>query len=156
MLPEQRPAVASKSWAARTAGCGRSTVTSSMASAAAPAEKERPRPLENQTCGAPLAFNLHDPDSTTCSCAGASSLPAAFSARNARTRELDGLPIETIPTLFDSPTVIETDSLPKPDLVRFDALALSAPARAASANNDLAQILKTPNRRLTRQIKPVN
>ena len=76
--------------------------------------KKLTQDLENLPPGAPLAFNLRDPDYVDLLCGTLERLPAAFAAldADARTRELDGLPIETIPALFDSPTAIETASLP--------------------------------------------
>ena len=69
-------------------------------------------------------------------CGTLERLPAAFAAidADARTRELDGLPIETIPALFDSPTAIETASLPKRDrnLVRSEGLQRRIHAAARS------------------------
>ncbi|MFM1935935.1 MAG: hypothetical protein RI990_894 [Planctomycetota bacterium] len=88
--------------------------------------KKLTQDLENLPPGAPLAFNLHDPDYVDLLCASLERLPVAFAALDAdtRSRTLDGLRIETMPALFDSPTATETASLPKRDrdLLRSKAL----------------------------------
>jgi hypothetical protein len=98
--------------------------------------KKLTQDLENLPPGAPLAFNLHDPDYVGLLCGTLERLPAAFAAidADARTRDLDGMPIETIPALFDSPTAIETASLPKRDrnLVRSEGLQRRIRAAASS------------------------
>jgi hypothetical protein len=98
--------------------------------------KKLTQDLENLPPGAPLAFNLHDPDYVDLLCGTLERLPAAFAVldADARTRELDGLPIEAIPALFDSPNAIETASLPKRDrnLVRSEGLQRRIRAAASS------------------------
>ena len=98
--------------------------------------KKLTQDLENLPPGAPLAFNLRDPDYVDLLCGALERLPAAFAVldADARTRELDGLPIETSPVLFDSPTAIETASLPKRDrnLIRSEGLQRRIHAAASS------------------------
>jgi hypothetical protein len=92
--------------------------------------------LEHLPPGAPLAFNLHDPDYVDLLCGTLERLPAAFAALNAdaRARELDGLPIETIPPLFDSPSTIETASLPKRDRDLVRSIGLQRRIQAAASS----------------------
>jgi hypothetical protein len=98
--------------------------------------KKLTQDLENLPPGAPLAFNLRDPDYVDLLCGALEHLPAAFAALDAeaRTRALDGLQIETTPALFASPTSIETASLPKQDrnLVRSEGLQRRIHAAARS------------------------
>jgi hypothetical protein len=98
--------------------------------------KKLTQDLENLPPGAPLAFNLHDPDYVDLLCGILERLPAAFAVldADARTRALDGLQIETTPALFASPTSIETASLPKRDrnLVRSEGLQRRIRAAARS------------------------
>lgn len=98
--------------------------------------KKLTQDLENLPPGAPLAFNLHDPDYVDLLCGTLERLPAAFAALDAeaRTRELDGLQTETTPALFASPTSIETASLPTRDrnLVRSEGLRRRIHAAANS------------------------
>jgi hypothetical protein len=98
--------------------------------------KKLTQDLENLPPGAPLAFNLHDPDYVDLLCGTLERLPGAFAVldADARTREFDALPIETIPALFDSPSAIETASLPKRDrnLVRAEGLQRRIRAAARS------------------------
>ncbi len=91
---------------------------------------------ENLPPGAPLAFNLRDPDYVNLLCGALEHLPAAFAALDAeaRTRELDGLQIETTPALFASPTSIETASLPKRDRNLVRSEGLQRRIRAAARN----------------------
>jgi len=90
--------------------------------------------LENHPPGASLAFNLHDPDYVDLLCGTLERLPAAFAVldADARTRELDGLQIETTPALFASPTSIETASLAKRDRTLDCSDGLQRRIRAAA------------------------
>ena len=89
--------------------------------------KKLTQDLENLPAGAPLAFNLKDPDYVRLLCGSLERLPAEFAAldADARTRKLDGLPTESVPALFASPTSVQTAALPKRDraLVRTEAMA---------------------------------
>jgi hypothetical protein len=98
--------------------------------------KKLTQDLENLPPGAPVAFNLRDPDYVALLCGALERLPAAFAALDgeARTRELDGPQTQTTPALFASPTGVETASLPKRDrhLVRSEALQRCIRAAARS------------------------
>ena len=88
--------------------------------------KKLTQDLENLPAGAPLAFNLKDPDYVAHLCGSLDRLPAAFAALDAddRARTLDGRPTDTTPPLFASPTKVQTAALPKRDraVVRTDAM----------------------------------
>jgi hypothetical protein len=88
--------------------------------------KKLTQDLENLPAGAPLALNLKDPDYVQLLCGSLENLLAAFAALDAehRTRLLDGLSDDTTPTLFASPTSVQTAALPKRDraIVRTDGM----------------------------------
>ena len=88
--------------------------------------KKLTQDLENLPAGAPLAFNLKDPDYVKILCGSLERLPSAFAAldADARTRRLDGVPTDSTPALFASPTSVQTAALPKRDrvLVRADGM----------------------------------
>ncbi len=88
--------------------------------------KKLTQDLEHLPPGAPLAFNLCDPDYVDILCGTLDRLPAAFATLDAEAhkRKLKGLPTKSTPALFASPTSVETASLPKRDreLVRSEGL----------------------------------
>lgn len=88
--------------------------------------KKLTQDLENLPAGAPLAFNLKDPDYVELLCGSLQCLPAAFAALDAdeRARTLNGLPTQPTPALFASPTAVQTAALPKRDraIVRADGM----------------------------------